>query len=58
MTSSDNETRRLRATDPPLLAMDEALCPKCRLAYFVSSQAHDWGCCSECLGEALVKPFD
>ena len=58
MTSSDNETLRLRAMDPPLLAMDEALCPKCRLAYFVSSQAHDWGACDTCIGEALVPVAD
>lgn len=54
-------TERLRATGPLSvdgqeigLAPDEAVCPRCNLAYFVGERAFDWGTCPDCLAEALV----
>lgn len=58
-TSSDRAhahatTERLRAEEPPLgLALNEAICPVCSLAYLVTDRAFDWGTCPDCIGAAL-----
>lgn len=47
-------TERLREEEPPLgLDLSEAICPRCRLAFFVGERAFSWGVCSDCLGEPL-----
>lgn len=35
------------------LALDEAICPGCDLAFFVGERAFSWGVCPSCLGAAL-----
>lgn len=49
-------TERLREEEPPFgLALTEAICPACRLAFFVTDRVHSWGLCPDCLGAALVR---
>lgn len=46
-------TERLREDEPPLgLTLDEAVCPRCLMAYFVP--AGSWGVCRDCLDEPLL----
>lgn len=35
------------------LALDEAICPGCDLAFFVGERAFSWMVCPSCLSEAL-----
>lgn len=61
MTTSCERTNSLRAEgiyqieDRQMgLALDEAICPCCNLAFFVGERAFSWGACPDCIGVALV----
>lgn len=46
-------TEHLREDEPPLgLAYDEAVCPRCLMAYFVP--AGSYGVCRDCHGETAL----
>lgn len=56
VTERLREAREEGEEHPLGLGEDEAICPKCSLAYLVA--AGSWGVCSDCLGEALVRLGD
>lgn len=52
-------TLALRDEEPPLgLAANEAICPRCRLAFIVAEAAFSWGVCPDCLKDGIREDLE